>query len=451
MFNTNDEFTKKLISIAIPVALQSLISTSLNLIDSIMIGVMKESSLAAVGIANKYYYFFILIVYGICSGTAIFTSQFWGKRDIKNIKKVMAINVISVLIISIIFTLGAQLFSKEIIKIFLKESIVINLGSDYLKIVSFSYIITSISMAFATSFRSIGKAKVMMYYSVIALICNTILNYIFIFGKLGISPKGVQGAAYATVIARIIELSLILSFTYIKNTPLKLGSKDLLSIRVSLVKSVYKRALPVVINEGLWSLGTIIYCIAYGEIGAGAIALIQISDVLQNFFMIIGKGISTSASVMIGNLVGKGDYKKVIDYTKKILKLGTLSGFLMGFILIIMAPFFINYYNISDVLKIEGIKTLRVIGIFLGIKILNVITISGIFRGAGETVFSSILDVMTVWFIGIPMAFLSVIVFDFPLHIVVGIVALEEVVKSIVAFKRIYSNKWIKNIVDEFS
>lgn len=443
----NNSFYRILFSIAIPIAIQSLFSTSLNIVDSLMVGGLQEEALAAVGLANQYYYFFILIVFGICSGSATFTAQFWGNKDSKNIKRILGVVLLSCIIISTIFALGAMLIPQYIMRIFIKDSKTIELGSTFLRIIGISYIITSISFAYSASCRSIGETKAIMKASTLSLICNTILNYILIYGKFGIPAMGVSGSAIATVIARIVELTLILKFVYKNNTPLKAKLHELLDISKEFIIKFYKTTLPVIFNEALWSLGIITYSIAYGRISIGAVAAIQICNVVQNLFMIVAKSISTASAVMIGNKIGENDNDSVKLYVRKFSKLSIGLGVITGILMALLVPLFVNFYNIKPEVKLEAIQTLYVICIYLAIKFFNITMVVGFFRSGGDTTFACFLDAGTVWLIGIPLAFLSVLVFKLPLHWVVALLSLEEIVKALIGIPRIKSYKWMKNVI----
>ncbi|MHC1747157.1 MAG: MATE family efflux transporter [Cellulosilyticaceae bacterium] len=440
-------FYKNLIHLVIPIAMQSIVSTSLNIVDTLMVGKLQEQALAAVGLANQFFYFFILIVFGISSGSAIFTAQFWGDKNNQGIKKVLGLTLLSCIGVSAVFTMLSLAFPKEIMRIFIKDVGVIESGSSYLRIVSVSYIITSCSFAYSASFRSIGETKTIMRISVVSLICNTVLNYILIFGKFGFPMLGVKGAAIATVISRVVELSLIIVFTYRHNTPLAATAKELFYVPKEFCKKFYGVVLPVIVNEGLWSLGITIYSIAYGRMGATAVAAIQICSTVQNLFMIVAKSLSTSAAVMIGNKIGEQDKGAIVRYTKKFCILGIISGIIMGIIMAISAPYFVRCFNIQPGAKAETIKTLYVISAYLCIKVFNVIMIVGFFRSGGTTHYACILDAGTVWAIGIPMAFIGALVLKWPLHLVVALISLEEVVKACIGLPKIMSWSWIRNVV----
>ncbi len=444
-------FIQALVTIAIPITIQNFFSTSLNFVDNIMIGRLGKEAIAAVGQANKLFFLFVLILFGVYSGAGVFSAQFWGKKDIPNIKRVLGLSLIIGGAISIIFSLGATLAPKTIMTMFSKDAEVIKLGAEYLRIIGISYLFTSITFGFGMSARSVGLTKIPMYASVISLGVNTLLNYILIFGKYGFEAMGVKGAAIATLIARSIELLFMLYLLYRYNGGTVIAAKfnELFDLSQEFVAKILKTALPVILNEFLWSLGMTIYAIIYGRISTEAVNSVEISNTILNLFMIIGRSIASASAVMIGNKIGDDNIKEANTYARRLCKLGVYVGIVMGAILMISAPMFVKLFNVEQTIKNDVVTILIVMGFITFIKILNGILVVGVFRSGGETVFAMLLDSGTVWLIGIPMAIIGGLWLKFPITVVIALVNLEEVVKVTIGLKRMLKNKWIKNIVND--
>lgn len=243
------EFLKEMLTIAIPIALQNLIASSLNMVDTLMISDLGRSSIAAVGLANQLFFFYILIVFGINTGSSIFISQYWGKKDTKNIKRILGLALSLSAIAGTIFTIVGFFYPETVMRFFIKEVEVVKLGSDYLRIVSLSYIITGIGFAYSIAARSIGKANMPMVVSAISFVTNTVFNYLLIFGKFGFPQLGVKGAAYGTLIARIVEVICIIYFIYRDIEPLAATLKELTDWTKSFVGRYLKTIYPVILNE----------------------------------------------------------------------------------------------------------------------------------------------------------------------------------------------------------
>ena len=238
ILNIDKRFYKKVAIIALPIVIQNFITSSLNIVDTMMIGKLGENEIAAVGIANQYFFLLSILMMGLFSGIGIFVSQYFGKKDNENIKKLIGIGIVCAIVMGSIFTITAQIFPEGIIGIFNKDFEVIKLGVEYLIIVSLSYIFTTITFNYGIALRCIEKTTIPMIGSSIALIINTVLNYILIFGYFGMPELGVKGAAIATLIARIIEFLIIISYVYYSNNILAGNVKELFSFNSSSLKSI---------------------------------------------------------------------------------------------------------------------------------------------------------------------------------------------------------------------
>ncbi|MBS4538703.1 MATE family efflux transporter [Clostridium sp. D2Q-11] len=443
------EFYKKLVSIALPISLQNLISSSLNMVDTVMIGQLGETSIASVGIANQVFFFFVLLLFGLNSGSAIFISQYWGKRDIINIRRVLGFAVVSGVFISVIFTVAALFFPEEILSLFSKDNSVIELGRQYLVIICFSYIITSITFSYSFASRSIGKAKLPMIVSAISLGLNTLLNYLLIFGNFGFPQLGVKGAAIATLIARTVELVLLLSIIYSKGFVLDAKIKEMLDLSKEFIKKILKTTTPVILNEAFWSLGIITYSAVYGRISTEAFASVQISNTVQQVFMVVSMGVGNACAVMIGNSIGANEESLAIDYAKRFSFITPIIGIIIGVFIVAFSPIILGFFDVSPVVRSNVEKILIIFAIFMAFKVFNTTLIIGILRGGGDTTFSLFLEAGSVWIVGVPLAIIGGHLLHLPVYWVVALVSLEEFVKALVGIPRIISKKWLRNVIED--
>lgn len=442
-------FYKTMLAIALPVALQSLISTTLNMVDTVMIGSLGESAIAGVGIANRIFFFYILCVFGTYSGMSIFTSQYWGVKDTLNIRRVMGIMLSIGTFLGLIFTIAAAFFPRPLLSIFIDDAQVIEEGAAYLRIVSFSYIVTAISFAFNYGSRSVHQTKIPLISSTLALLTNTFLNYVLIFGHFGFPVMGVRGAAVATLISRSLELVLILGFIYSKKDhPLAGKFHEMFSYSFAMVKRTVTTALPVFVNESTWALGTTIYYVAYGLMGKEAVAAVQITYIISDFFQALFMGLGNAASVMIGNEIGRKKPDKAHRYGKQFLVLSSAFSILIGGLMILLRPMIIDLFRISQETRAMLFQTLLVVSIYLLPKMFTYIMIVGVLRAGGDTRYCMILDLLGIWLIGIPLAFLAVKVWHLPLHWVLSLVFFEEVLKSFITVPRFRGKKWIRRLIE---
>lgn len=445
---SSKQFYWQLFVLALPIILQNFITSSLNMVDTIMIGHVGETEIAAVGIANQYFFLFNLIIIGIHSGCSVFIAQFWGKKDQENIRKVLGIGLLASSIIAVFFSILAIFYPHRIMMVFSEDPEVVRLGGIYLRAVGISYLFTGISFGYSTAARSIGNTMLPMLVSAFALFCNTLLNYFLIFGKAGFPALGVEGAAIATVIARIIEALLLYVCTY-QVEALKVTWQDLKGISREYVAKIMKTILPVVLNESSWGLAFVIYSVVYARISTQAITAMQINNTVQNLFTVAGFGIANAAAVMIGHKIGAGKEEEGEEYAWRFSYLSLGTGVLLGVMLALSAPLILSFFKVSGEVYHVTLFIMYFTALVMPIRVYCIIGIVGILRGGGDVRFSFIAEGITMWFIGVPLAFISAFIFDLNVEYVVAIISIEELTKAIIIFWRLLNKQWIKNLVRE--
>ena len=446
----NKTFYKTLFTLCIPIIIQNLLSTLINMVDTIMVGGLGEISVAAIGIANQYFFLYNMALSGIIGGASLFIAQFFGKNDKGNIRKITALSVISAVILGVVFSLIAILSPKLIINFFSHDTNVIKIAVDYFIIIGFCYPIIAISTVFSMGSRSIRNPKLGMICSSISLGINIILNYIFIFGKFGMPALGVSGAALATLISRIIELILLISYVYfIKNDyELRFTFKDIKLIDKALIKLYVSKSVPTFLNDTLWAFGTVLYAVAYSTAGTSAIAASQIASSTGNFFIITSVCIAIGSSIMIGNELGADNIKGAISYCKKFSILVTIVGAIFGILLIASIPLLIKIFSVSESLSPDIEKIFWVMGILMALKTFNTFIIIGVLRSGGDTKYALFLEMGCMWFVSLPLTFIAAYK-GVPIYILVALTYTEEVAKFIFGVPRAISKKWANNIVKD--
>ncbi len=448
LIKTDKSFYKSMMVIAIPVILQNLMNIGLNMLDSIMVGQLGVNPLAGVGIANRVFFIFSMVCFGIYSGSSIFLSQYWGVKDKKNIQKIFGMNLFLGFVLSLLVTILAFVFAKPIVMIFNKDPEVVNYGVTYLKYVSFSYVFTALSTAISFSSRAVHKLNVPTIANFIAILINAVLNYVLIFGKFGFPELGVAGAAIATVIARIIEFIVLIVYIYkSKDHPLTGSIREYMSWDYKMLKDTLKTSFPVIISESSWSIGNTVYYIAYGMLGPSAIAVVQVAYIINDLFQSMFFGLGNAAAVMLGNEIGQNNTEKAVSYSKVFLKLCLLLNIIITIALYFSRHAVANMYNFDAETKILLEKSLVVFALYMTPKMFTYLFFCGILRAGGDTKFCMYLDLVSVWFIGIPLAFFAVMILKLPLPYVLAIVFSEEIFKLIIIYKRYKSNRWLNNLI----
>ena len=446
----NKKFYKTLITLCIPIIIQNLLSNLINMVDTVMVSGLGEISVASIGIANQYFFLYNMALSGIIGGASVFIAQFYGKNDKENIRRVTALSTISTLTFGVLFAIVAIFSPQLIINFFSKDIEVINIATNYFSIIGFCYPIIAIYSVFSMASRSIRNPKLGMVCSTISLCVNIILNYIFIFGKLGFPAMGASGAALATVIARIIEFMLLISYVYFikEDYELRFTFKDIKLINKDLFNAYISKTIPTFLNDTLWAFGTVLYAVAYSTNGTSAIAVSQIASTTGNFFIITAVCISIGSSIMIGNELGADHIDNAVSYSKKFAKLTTLAGIVFGLLLIISTPLLLKLFSVSTDLVDDIRKIFAIMGLLMGLKTFNTFIIIGVLRSGGDTKYALFLEMGCMWLVSLPLTFWAAYS-GAPIYILVGITYMEEIAKFIFGVPRAMSKKWANNIVKD--
>lgn len=442
-------FLSTMFALALPITIQSFITSSLNLVDNVMVGRLGEEAIASVGLANQYIFIFTLCILGINAGASIFMSQFWGKKDIKSIKTFLGIDITVGMLATLIFGLGAALFPTEIMRILSTDAQVIDLGSQYLRIVAISCLFTNFTQAYSAALRSTGQPKIPMYASLIGVLSNAFLNWVFIFGNLGSPMMGVNGAALATTIARCIEMIFIISMVYCSGSNVAAKLKEMFNFKFELIKTYFVTSWSVIVNELIWSLGMTAYSIAYARIGTNAVASMQIVTTINNMFMVLLIGLATSASIMIGNKIGAGEEETAREYASNISICSIIVGLALGILIWVSAPLALTPFNVTPETYNDTIKVLKVLALFFTLRAFNMVMIVGVFRGGGDTTFAMLLQGCTIWFYSVPVAFLGATTLGLAVYGVFFLICTEEFIKALFQMKRLKSGKWLRNVIGD--
>jgi len=447
-FLRDRSFLRELLVIAIPISFQQLINASLNMIDVIMVGQLGESAIAAMGLSNQVFFVLILILFGATSGMAIFTAQFWGKQEIGPIRKVLGMSLISAVAVALVFTVGATIFPESLLGFYTRDPQVIQLGSSYLRIVGFSYIPIAIATSYVAVLRSIQFIRLTVIATVCALVFKTILGYGLIFGIGGLPALGVRGAAIGTASGWILELILLLIFIYAQKNPLAATPGELFSFDFSFFGRVLKTVLPAVANEMFWSLGITSYNAIYAHIGTDAIAAINVNSTMEELAFVVFIGLGSACAVMVGNRIGAKREQEAFEIVRRVMLLGVTFAIGTGAVVFLLRDVVVGLYDLSP----SGVHNVRmlmlVMGSFLWIRMFNFTIFIGALRAGGDTRFALVMEICSIWLIGVPAAYTGAFILHLPVYWVYLMVILEEVAKAIVSWWRFRSRRWIHDLVN---
>lgn len=441
-------FLKWMFALSLPIAMQNLINASVNTADTIMVGQLGEDAIASVGLANQVFFILSLILFGISSGCNVFVAQFWGKQDLYSIRKTMAFSMLLSMVPCVIFTLIAILTPSFLMRIFSADPNVIELGCRYLRIIAISYIPFGISITVSGSIRTIEHPLLPLIVSIVSLVVNTVLNYIFIFGKFGAPALGVAGAALATTLSRLLELIIVTAALYTRFRFISVRPKDFSrSLRVSFAAPFFRAVTPVILNESTWGIGVAMYSVVFSRMGTGVVAAMNINNVFDNLFRALFFGIGYAAGVIIGKTIGEGKEELALDYGKRFNII--VPVFSIAFIIIIAAcaPVVRLIYNVSEDVITSAVWLIIITGLYAPLRNATLVQMVGVLRSGGDTKFSLFLDLAGVWVIALPLGALFGLVFHCNILVVHIVMLTEEVVKFFAVTCRTFRGQWVRNLV----
>ena len=443
------KFYKSMLGIAIPVALQNIVSSSVNLLDTFMIGQLGEVEIAGVGIANQIFFVMALILFGINSGSGIFYSQFWGRGDEVNLKKLLGLTLGMGMAVSGIFFILAFFFPELLIGIYSKDLFVIERGGSYLRIVSLGYIATSVSFSLSMALRSIGVTTPSLVSSVISLLINCGLNYVLIFGKLGFSPMGVRGAAVGTLSARVVEAVFFMGVIYIRKYPLLGRFKEYWGYSRKFIRRYLDTATPVMVNELFWGVGMTLHAVVFARMGVETMAALNMTKSLEGIIYVAFIGLSSSSVVLVGRSIGRGDTEEALETGKKIFKATLILGGINCIIVLSVIEIFLSYYNVSLEVKEISRSMLRYYSILCALRGSATVCLTGIMRSGGDTKFGMWADLLTLWGLSVPLTIYGGLYLGLSPVVVYLFSKIDVVAKFIIGSRRLHSGKWIKNLVED--
>ena len=441
-------------TLAIPIAVQNLLTSSFILVDTLMVGQLGDVSLAAVGMAGQWSWLLNMVLFGICSGASVFFAQYYGDNNHEGIVKTYGIAVSSGLLVSFVFLLTGALLSSMVISIFNRDAFVLDAGVRYLKIAVYSYPAIMLNMLACTVLRSTKRVKLPMYVALITTVLNAFLDYGLIFGKFGLPQMGIEGAATATVISAWSgPVAIYAVMAIIKDNIFFAPIKEIFGFCRAEFSEFYKKAFPVILNESLWGLGTIMYNIIFSNLGYEYYAAVTILRTFENICFAFFVGFNNAGCIMVGHAIGGGDIKKAIKDSKKFMILVPLMGVILGVFVIVFRESLIGIFNLGG--KITKTTLDAAMGIMivyaLEIAIRNIpyVTIVGIFRSGGDTKTGAKYDFLCLWGISLPVTFITAFILKLPFVAVFACsYVFEDYLKTFLCIKHFISKKWIKPVTE---
>lgn len=453
----NKEFYKRVSKIAFPIIIQNGISFLINFVDNIMVGQLGTEVMSGVAIVNQLIFVFNTCILGIIAGASIFGAQFYGNEDYKGLRETFRFRFIACLLLSFAAIVVFKYFGDELILLFLHSESnnaeiidTFSYGKEYLIIIIISLIPSVLTQIYASTARDMGETFLPMCASVTAVILNTVLNYLLIFGKLGLPQLGVEGAAIATAIARFVECLLIIIVTHIQKEKYIFikGVFKTLKIPYELTKKIILKGSPLMVNEMFWSVGTVAMIQCYSVRGIDVIAGINIATTIYNIFSIVYIAVGSCIAIVIGQLLGADKMEEARDTDNKLIFLAVSSSLVIAGIMALAAPIFPSLYNVTENVHILATKFMYI----LAACIPNAAFVHAAFftiRAGGKTFVTLLFDSSVLWLISIPLAFYLTHFTGIHIVIVYLLCQMTEIIKAMIGFILIKKGVWLNKIIPD--
>ncbi len=450
MLNKKD-FLKYASTLAFPIMIQNLISTLVNMADTIMLGYVSQTAMSASSLANQYTVVLFCLYYGLAAGTSVLCAQYFGKGDKKTVEKILALAERLSIIISLVFFAISFTFPDRIMAIFTNNAETIAVGSQYMRVISFSFVFMGFSQVFMSALRSVGKIVLPSVTYVVSLCVNVLCNATFIFGLFGLPRLGVTGVALGTVIARIVEVLICLTYSLFSKD-IKFRVKYLFAKTGVLLTDFLKIAAPSVINDVAWSLASSAFAAILGHIGDDMVAANAVAIMVVNMGAIACRGFANATTIIVSQELGQNHLDTAKEYGRRMLHITTIVALIGCLIIIAIRPLMINFY--SDKLSETAISYLGSLMIMTTWRLIgegiNTCLICGCFRGGGDAKFGMITDTLCMWLIAVPLMAIAAYVIKLPPLGVYFVMTLDEFEKMPFVFWHYKKGNWTKNITRDW-
>ena len=442
----NDKnFRKKLLALVLPITFQQLMLAVVSASDALMVGVIGQDLLSAVSLASQVTFVYNLFLAALTIGTSMFAAQYWGKGDKNAIERILGIVLRTSMLVSAVFFAGTMFTPELLMRIFTEDPVLTVYGTDYLRIVSVTYLMCGISQIYLCIMKNSGLAAKSMVISSTAAGLNIILNAVLIYGLFGAPRMEAAGAAAATALSRVAELAWVL---------LELRKKGRIKIRLRYIlhpdqpmrREFWHYTFPVLGNELVWGGGFTMYSVIMGHLGTDAVAANSIANIVKNLIASLAMGIGNGGAIIVGNELGAGKLEKAKLYGGKLCRIAVISGICSGIFLLAVSPAVLLVSDLSPTAE-EYLKWMLVMCSYYMIgKYVNGTTISGIFCAGGDSRFGFLCDTITLWCFTVPAGFITAFVLKMPVLFVYFIINLDEIVKLPAVYRRYKKYRWLKDL-----
>ena len=439
-------FYRQMFSIAIPVALQQLITVGINLMDTIMLSHMGDAQLSAASLAGQFVNMFHIFSMGIGMGASVLTARYWGMRDLHSLRKSITIMLRLCAILITVFAAATLISPAGIMALYTPDAEIINLGCTYLAYMVPCFLCLGLSNTVTIVLRTARQVRIPLVCSICAFFINIFFNWVFIFGNLGAPRMEIAGAALGTLLARIFELLFICGYFFFKDERIGYRLRHLALPCRDLVGEYFRTAIPVLISDGLLALGNNAVSMIMGRIGRTFVAANSVTSIVQQLSTVLIQGICHASGIITGNTLGEGDKEKAQQQAFSFLGTGIILGLLASLLIYIVKMPLINFYQVSEETRMTAMELMDAIALIVFFQSINSILTKGVLRAGGDTRFLMAGDVLFLWVASIPLGILAGLVLHWPAFWIYMMIKIDQILKCIWSAFRLQSGKWIKVI-----
>lgn len=444
---------KKILKIGLPVAFEQVIYFAINFVDTIMVGKnipllgLGALAISGIGIANNLYYIYAVSLYGLLTGASVFAAQYFGNKEYDNLKKLGLFMTTLTTIISFIFVVIVYINMEKVFSFYTNDKTTILLAVKYFRIAIFTLPISGIVNILSMQFRAINLPKYTLYSSIVTLFFNSTLNYILIFGKFKAPALGVEGAAIATLIARISNLVYLIYIINKKKLPVITGFRKIFTIKLSFIISILALSFPTLVQELLWSIAKNLKTAIFANISSEGFSSIQLAITISGLMFAFYTGVTTACAVLIGNALGNKNYANAENIAKKGIKMMFLISITSSVLYNLISRPLLVILDQPIQFRAFTYKIIAIESVFMIFQAFSFLFIIGILRAGADIVIPAIIDLAPLWLISLPCAFIAWKVFNMPLEIVYLLTGIDEIIKLIPSIYRYSKKKWIKTVI----
>ncbi len=439
------EFNAKLKKLTLPIAFQSLMLASVAAGDALMLGRVAQDQMTAVSLATQIQFVQNMFIMAATAAGAILGAQYWGKGDKITLQKIFNLMLRWSGLISLLFFAACEIVPETLMRLFSHDDPIIAIGSGYLRIAGFSYLMTGISQCYLTTMKVTDHVGPCAWISSSAVVLNILLNAVFIFGLLGAPKMEARGAALATTLARVVELALCLILSagekYIRPAWSRFFERH-----KELTRDFRKQCLPLLGGGLFWGVGFTSYTAIMGHMGTDAAAANSVAAVVRDLICCVCNGVGSAAGIMVGNELGAGNLEKGKAYGIRLKNISFVIGFASMLVVFALTPLVTRMVILTDEAQSYLTGMMIIMGVYMIGRSVNTVTINGVLDGGGDTLFDMYSLAVCMWGVAIPLALLGAFVFHWPVLLVYACTCLDEVGKIPWVMARFRKYKWVKNL-----